>query len=51
MGQSRREFLRTAGVVGAAAVAGAPVAVKAAGIQPEGVPAVRIVQTDVLDIG
>ena len=51
MGQSRREFLRTAGVVGAAAVAGAPAAVKVAGIQPAGVPAVRIVQTDVLDIG
>ena len=51
MAQSRRDFLKTAGAVGAAAVAGRPLAAGAAGRQPETGPPVRMVRTPVLDIG
>ena len=51
MAQSRRTFLKTAGVVGVTAVAGGSVAVRGVRAQtPAGRP-VRRVQTPVLDIG
>ena len=51
MAQSRRAFLKTAGVVGAAAVTGGPAAVRGARAQTPAGQTVRTVQTPVLDIG
>ena len=51
MAQSRRTFLKTAGVAGAAAVAGGSVAVRGVQAQPPTGRPVRMVQTPVLDIG
>ena len=51
MAQSRRTFLKTAGVVGAAAVAGGSAASRGARAQPPAGQTVRMVQTPVLDIG
>ena len=53
MAQSRRDFLKSAGVVGAAAVAGGSTAVGrgSARAQTPAGQAVRMVQTPVLDIG
>ncbi len=51
MAQSRRAFLKTAGVVGAAAVTGGSAAVRGARVQTPARPTVRMVQTAVLDIG
>lgn len=51
MAQSRREFLKTAGVVSGAVVTGRPTAAPALPRQTAAVTDGRIVQTDVLDIG
>ena len=51
MAQSRREFLKSAGVVGAAAVAGRPAAVGSVGVRTGADQVPRTIQTAVLDIG
>jgi pimeloyl-ACP methyl ester carboxylesterase len=51
MAQSRREFLKSTGVVGAAAVAGRRSAVGDAGVRTGADQDVRTIQTAVLDIG
>ncbi|HIN10713.1 MAG TPA: alpha/beta hydrolase [Acidobacteria bacterium] len=51
MAQSRRDFLKSAGVVGAAAVAGRSPAVGSARAQTRAPQNVRIIPTAVLDIG
>ena len=51
MVQSRRDFLKTAGVVGAAAVAGSPSGVRGSQAQMRAGQDARMIQTLVLDIG
>ncbi|MCH7892773.1 MAG: alpha/beta fold hydrolase, partial [Gemmatimonadetes bacterium] len=51
MAQSRRDFLKSAGAVGAVAVAGGPSAVGGAPVQAQAAQAVRSIRTGVLDIG
>ena len=51
MAQSRRDFLKSAGAVGAVAVAGGPSAVGGARVQAQAAQAVRSIRTGVLDIG
>ena len=51
MAQSRRDFLKSAGVVGAAAVAGRSAAVGSARAQTRAPQNVRVIPTAVLDIG
>ena len=50
MSQSRRDFLKSAGVVGAVAMGGPPVEL-GAGARIQGSPTLRRVQTPVLDVG
>ena len=51
MAQSRRDFLKSAGAVGAVAVAGGPSSVGGARVEAEAAQAVRSIRTGVLDIG
>ena len=51
MAQSRRDFLKSAGAVGAVAVAGGSSAVGGAPVQAQAAQAVRSIRTGVLDIG
>ncbi len=51
MAQSRRDFLKSAGAVGAVAVAGGSSSVGGARVEAEAVQAVQSIRTGVLDIG
>ena len=51
MAQNRREFLKSASVVGAVAVAGGSSSVGGARVQPRAAQNVRMIRTAVLDIG